>query len=290
MVLNYGNRLVKSVVRQAHKINYFCAVENIPANQTVHELRRSFKRLRALLRFFNEISDSQAVIIQHDIRNFGKLLAPLRESAVNVDLFDKEVSGNQLIPERKIRNAREMLVQKNKQMVERGFWENNLHNTISTFFGDFESTLTAKSQELPVRSQFYHEICQSYLKSYVIYRQLPADPHPEELHELRKKLKRLWYQLDFIRFLHPRYCKLKTDQLNKITDQLGDDHDLHIFSEDLKVEGYGFDQEELRILANLTDHLRELNQLKLQPRLKQFFASAPGEFEQKMERFFRLPA
>jgi hypothetical protein len=59
----------------------------------------------------------------------------------------------------------------------------------------------------------------------------------------------LWYQLDFIKFLHPRYFKLKTDQLNKITDQLGDDHDLHVFSEDLLAESYGFDKEELRILA-----------------------------------------
>ena len=108
------------------------------------------------------------------------------------------------------------------------------------------------------------------------------------MHELRKKLKRLWYQIDFIKFLHPRYFKLKSDQLNKITDQLGDDHDLHVFYENLIAEDYGFDEEELRILTNQVKHLRELNQMKLLPRLKQFFTVPPEEFDQKLERFFKL--
>jgi CHAD domain-containing protein len=283
-----GNRLVQAILRQAGKVSYFCAAENIPANQTVHELRRSFKRLRALLRFFRDVPDTSTVLIENEIRNFGRLLAPLRESAVNVDLFDKEVSGNKLIPERKIRNARDKLVRKNKQFMEKGFVGNNLHHTIHFYFTHFESALTANGNELPSKGQLCREVSDSYAKSYRIFHDLPANPHPEEWHELRKKLKRLWYQLDFIRFLHPRYFKMKTDQLNKITDQLGDDHDYHVFSEDLKAEGYGFDPEELQILENQIEHLRELNQLKLMPRLKQFFAAPPGEFDQKLERFFKL--
>jgi CHAD domain-containing protein len=241
-----------------------------------------------LLRFFKEIPDSPAAQLNQDIRNFGKLLAPLRESAVDLDIFDKNISSNNHLPEKKIRNARDLLVQKNKLLVERGFLENNLHNTIRTFFDGFDEILTKNNNEFPVRIQFFNEVSQSYLKSISIYQQLPAHPHPEEWHELRKKMKRLWYQLDFIKFLHPRYFKLKTDQLNKITDQLGDDHDLHVFLEDLLAESYGFDQEELRILVNQTEHLCELNQLKLQPRLKQFFTAPPEEFDQKLERFFKL--
>jgi CHAD domain-containing protein len=288
MVQNIGNRIIHAISHQAVKASYFCTAENISSNQKVHELRRGFKRLRALLRFFNEIPDSPAGQLNDDIRNFGKLLAPLRESAVNVELFDKEISSNNHLSEKKIRNARELLVQKNKILVERGFLENNLNNTIRTFFDGFEEILTKNNSEFPVKIQFFREVSQSYLKSISIYQQLPANPHPGEWHELRKKLKRLWYQLDFIKFLHPRYFKLKTDQLNKITDQLGDDHDLHVFAEDLLSEGYGFDKEELRILTNQVEHLREINQLKLQPRLKQFFTPPPEEFNQKLERFFKL--
>lgn len=288
MVQNIGNRLVQAISRQAEKAGYFCNAENISANQKVHELRRGFKRLRALLRFFMEVPESPAVQLQEDIRNFGKLLAPLRESAVNLDLFEREIAGNRLLSEKKIRNAREILAEKNKSLVERGFWENNLNNTIRTFFDGFETILTVNNNELPGKIHIFREVSRTYFTSFNLYRQLPADPHPEEWHELRKKLKRMWYQLDFIRFLHPRYFKLKTDQLNKISDQLGDDHDLHVFSEDLSAEGYGFNEEELQIIKNQIENLRELNQLKLQPRLKQFFSAPPLEFDQKLERFFKL--
>lgn len=288
MVQIIGNRIIQAISHQAEKASYFCAAENIASNQKVHELRRGFKRLRALLRFFKEIPDSPAVQLNEDIRNFGKLLAPLRESAVNLDLFDKVISSNKHLPEKKIRNARELLIQKNKFLVERGFLENNLNNTIRTFFDGFDDILTKGNSEFPGRIQFFHEVSQSYLKSISFYQKLPTNPHAEEWHKLRKKLKRLWYQLDFLKFLHPRFIKLKTDQLNKITDQLGDDHDLHVFAEDLLAESYGFDDEELRILSNQIEHLRELNQLKLQPRLKQFFTAPPEEFDQKMEDFFKL--
>lgn len=280
--------MVQVISRQAEKAGYFCIAENISANQKVHELRRGFKRLRALLRFFTEVPGNPAVQLQEDIRNFGKLLAPLRESAVNHDLFEQQIAGNQLLSEKKIRNAREMMAEKNKLLVERGFWENNLHNTIRTFFDGFETILTMNNNELPCKIHIYREVSRTYFVSYNLYRKLPADPHPEEWHELRKKLKRMWHQLDFIRFFHPRYFKMKTDQLNKITDQLGDDHDLHVFSEDLLGKGYGFNEEELHIIKNQIENLRELNQLKLQPRLRQFFSSPPLEFDQKLERFLKL--
>ncbi len=288
MVQKIGNKLLQAVSRQAGKAAYFCAAENISANQKVHELRRGFKRLRALLRLFTEIPESPALQLSEDIRNFGKVLAPLRESAVNLDLFDREIASNSLLPEKKIKAAREMLTEKNKQLLVRGFWENNLHNTIRTFFDGFEKVLIMNNSGLPEKIHICREINRSYITSYHLYRQMPANPHPEEWHNLRKKLKRLWYQFEFIRFLHPRYFKLKTDQLNKITDQLGDDHDLHVFSEDLLNEKYAFDEEQLLVIINQVENLREMNQLKLQLRLKQFFTAPPAEFYQKLERFFKV--
>ncbi len=287
MVQIIGNRLAKTIRLLANRGTYFCSAENISSNQAVHEIRRLFKRLRALLRFYKKIPESTIPHLAEDIRVYGKLLAALRESAVNIVLFNKEIATNKLLSEKKIKYAHEMLVQKNRLLLERGFRENNLRNTIRSFYNDFE-ILFADSSESPTKNQIFREISLSYLKSYTFYRQLPADPHPEEWHKLRKKLKQLWYQIDFIRFLHPRYFKLKTDQLNKITDQLGDDHDLHIFATDFRSCGYGFNEEELQILEKQVEHLRELNQQKLQPRLKQFFTAPPLEFEQKLIRFFNL--
>ena len=162
MVQNIGNKLVHTVWRQADKAGYFCIAGNIPANQKVHELRRGFKRLRALLRFFNEIPESPAAMLQKDIRNFGKLLAPLRESAVNLDIFEREIAGNTLLPDKKIRNARDLLANKNKELMDRGFWGNNLHNTIRTFFEGFDEVLPINNNGLLTKIQVYREASLSY--------------------------------------------------------------------------------------------------------------------------------
>ena len=276
-----------TIIRQAEKSGYFCNAGNIPVNLVVHELRKSFKRLRALLRFYKEFPEHPAALIGEEIKNYGRLLAPLRESAVNIELFDKEIAVNKLLPERKIKSTRELLIRKNKLLVENELVQNNLCVNIFNYLDSVKPILTGRA-ELPAKVQFYREVSQSYLKCITIYRQLDPDPHAEELHSLRKKLKRLFYQLDFIRFMHPRYFKLKTDQLNKINDQLGNDHDLHVFFMELNAGFSEFDPAELYIIDNQIEHLREMNQMKLYPRLKQFFTAVPAEFDQKLERFFKL--
>lgn len=108
------------------------------------------------------------------------------------------------------------------------------------------------------------------------------------MHELRKKMKRLWYQFDFLRFIHPRFFRIKTDQLNHISEHLGTDHDLFIFLKELKSDYLDFNAEEKQILENLVSHLREVTLAKLNPRLSQFFSESSESFEDKMREIFKL--
>ncbi len=287
MVQSVGNRLTTTIIRQAEKSGYFCAAGKMPVNPVVHELRKSFKRLRALLRFYIELSEHPAGLIIKEIRQYGRLLAPLRESAVNIELFNKEIAKNKLFSERKIKAARELLVQRNKFLIENSFVRNNMCGNIHKYLEGLIQGFGVQPAAL-TKVHFFREVSRSYLKSIACYQQLGPDPHPEQLHSLRKRMKRLFYQIDFLRFLHPKFFKLKTNQLNKINDQLGNDHDLYIFFTEINSGICGFNADELFILDNQVDHLRELNQLKLYPKLKQFFIMAPSEFDQKMEEFFKL--
>jgi hypothetical protein len=81
---------------------------------------------------------------------------------------------------------------------------------------------------------------------------------------------------------------LKTYHLNNITEQLGEDHDLHVFLVELKSGFLDFINIDLQILENQVQHHRELNLIKLNPRLKQFFKDLPEEFNLKMEKIFKV--
>lgn len=289
MIQNTGNKLSQSILRQVEKVEYFCNAENISPNQAVHEFRKSFKRLRALLRFYNRIPGNGISPLHDNIKKIGRQLSVVRESYLNAELLENELRSEGLIPERKMKQAGEKLHQKNKKLIDKFFVDHRICKSISGFFTGFEANMIDAGSKKLSRVHVVEEVEENYQDAYLQYQSLfQGEITAEELHSLRKKLKRLYYQLDFVRLMHPRYFKVKSEQLNIITDQLGDDHDLHVFSEELHSEEYDFNQEELRIIENQLEHFRELNQLKLFPRLKQFFSEPPEVFNEKTAQTFKI--
>lgn len=287
MTQEAGKRLIFAIRKQNEKTGYFCTAENISPNVAVHEIRKSFKRIRALLHFYDELNEPLLPKFKQNIKQFGRELSTLRESFVNVQLFEREVTGNQLIAELKLKTARDELMNKNRQLLEERYMGNGLCESIRQMVDDFNAYLD-NEPIVPPKYNLFRQVIATYNLGYKIYRSMPAEQPPVEMHELRKKMKRLWYQLDFLRFMQPRFFRLKTDQLNHIAEHLGEDHDLHVFLEELKSVYLGFDKGEKQILENQVLHLRELNLLKLNPRLNQFFSESPEDFEVRMQKIFKL--
>ena len=284
-----GKRLIETIVKQLERVEYFSSAENISPNVAVHEIRKIFKRLRALLKFYSDFPEEFSPDFAQQIKFFGRSLTAMRETFVNCQIFERiSVSGN-LIPDRKIKAAREKFSEKNREIIEQGFLAAEGYLPIQKFVISLSEQMENMGLETPSHQQLAGQIQESYNQSYAIYQFLTVQSDPELVHELRKKLKQLYYQSDFIRYIHPRFFRLKTYHLNNITEQLGEDHDLFVFLTELQTGGYGFSSDELEILENQVQHLREMNRLKLFPKLKQFFADAPEVFKLKTDTIFKIP-
>lgn len=288
MVQDAANRLITALQKQTDKIIYFCSVENVSPNLAIHEMRKSFKRLRALLWFYIEFPEEFPPEYKNRIKEFGHSISTARESFVNIHIFEKISAGNNLIPDQIIRTTKEKLAEKNRILVEDNFLSKTGCLSIKDFINDFELQLVKIEIDRPSHLQLLHQLINSYEKAYNCFLQTANNSNGEVLHDLRIKLKRLWYQFDFIKFIHPRYFKVKSDQLNKITEQLGEDHDLYVLALEVEQNDYGFNSQELEIIKNQIQHTRELNLLKLQPRLKQFFNEPLEVFVEKMNEFFKI--
>jgi hypothetical protein len=216
----------------------------------------------------------------------GKRLSPIRESFMNIQIFEKFASGNTIVQERKIKQAREIFQEKNRLLTENLAKEDEF-KSIQKLVRGFEFRLNDKVSERPSVKHIYTELCNSYVTGFNLYNQPEPVTDGNQLHKLRKKLKRLWYQLEFARYMHLRYFRLKADQLNKITELLGDDHDLFVFLRELKSGDFDFKYDEIVTLGNFVEHQRELNRIKLNPRLKQLFNEYPEDFNQKMKKIFK---
>ncbi len=287
MIQDTGNRLISALEKQTEKIIYFCSAENISPNLAVHEIRKSYKRLRALLTLFTDCNANFTNDYRKEIKEAGKLLSPIRESFVNVKYFDSITAGSNLIAEKKIRQVKDILSERNRLLIEDDFIGKEFNQNIIQFIKKFQLQLIELKTNCPSISQLKEQILSTFILGYENYKGTEQDLYPASLHELRKLLKRLWYQLDFVKFMHPRYFRMKSDQLNKITEQLGIDHDLFVFIEELKTGKLEFSDEEMLILENQVNHQRELNIIKLMPRLRQFFNETPELFEYKMDKIFK---
>lgn len=289
MPQNAGKRLVEAIGKQLERIEYFSSAENISPNLAVHELRKTFKRMRALLKFYNDFPVEFPPEFSTQIKYFGRSLTVIRESYVNLQLFEKVTAANTLIAERKIKNAREKITDRNRRIIETGFFGSETYLPMQKFADNLQQQMEMVAVSIPSVNQFIGQLELTYKQSYDTYLKINTDSDSTTVHELRKKLKQLYYQFDFIRYVHPRFFRLKTYHLNNITEQLGEDHDLFVFLNDLVENRYDFTDEDLEILENQINHLSEINRIKLYPRLKQFFTETPEAFNLKLQEIFKLP-
>ena len=114
---NAGKRLVEAIKKQLERIGYFSSAANVSPNLAVHEMRKSFKRLRALLLFYDEYPEEfpQEFCIQ--IKNYGRLLSAMRESYVNIQIFER-LAETITYCRRKIKAAKEKLHAKNREIID----------------------------------------------------------------------------------------------------------------------------------------------------------------------------
>ena len=279
---------MEAITKQLEKIEYFSSAENVSPNLAVHEMRKTFKRLRALVRFYIDYPVEFPSDYSTQIKYFGRSFSIMRESFVNMQIFDRIAAVDYQIPERKIKLVREKLAMKNKLVIEKGFFEAEGYLPMQNFGKLLSDQLSQFQIGQPSLIQFVKQLEISYLESFELYKQTWSGSDPELMHELRKKMKRLMYQYDFIRYIHPRYFKSKTFQLNNITEQLGEDHDLYVFLKEVENIDYELTEQEFEITENKVQHLRDLNRVKLFPRLKHFYSETPEIFNQKLKGIFKV--
>lgn len=288
MVRDTGNRYETAFQKYLEKVIYFCNAENISPNVVVHEIRRTFKRIRALLKFYSGNSELFFSECKNQIKTFGKMLSVLRESAVNIQILERITANTDLIPERKIRQIKDLLLEQNKKLLKDYFQEKEVGAQIRTFCKQAEEYVHIFERERPSKQQIFECLSTEYERSFLLFQKVETDYDAEEMHNLRKKLKALMYQFEFLKFLQPRYFKLKSDQLNTITEQIGEDHDLFVFVNDLKILKYTDEGEEKEMLENHVQHLREIIHTKLSGRLKLFFSEPPEMFNQKIRDILKI--
>ena len=115
-----------------------------------------------------------------------------------------------------------------------------------------------------------------------------ADPSASNLHNLRKHVKRLGYQVQLLRSVNSVGVGRVSDELTGLGDLLGDLHDLSFLAERLDLERgedhWGIQDEQLLAVINRKQKDLQANGIEIAAR---FFRKAPREFAVRTKQWLK---
>jgi len=208
--------ILRIVDEQIVRAREALADESLPAEKRVHEPRKRFKEIRALLRMVRDPLGEHFAYENAWFRDAGRELSESRDADAVIEALEKlplsaPVKGgarNALDAQRKEHPPIEPII---ANVVEQlaiaqgriGLWP-QLANSFDTIAGGLLRTYRDGRRDLA-----HHET-------------------PEQLHDWRKRVKDHWYHAQLLRHVWPELMKAYGDVLSDLSHALGDHHDLHV--------------------------------------------------------------
>lgn len=201
----------------------------------IHEVRKSMKKLRAMLRLVRPVIRKKAFVsADRAVRDFARQLGGARDSAVVLATFDELMAHysaflneSTLLPIRQALATRHQLAMEQQQAgLDFATLKSKFDDLDEHFsrldLGEFTNKILLDSAQ-----ESYRE-CRAALAS------LHVDPSTEHGHALRKQVKYLWYQIRMFQKADTAQIRQQIQELDELGEMLGRDHDLALLGETLQ--------------------------------------------------------
>jgi len=254
--------------------------------KAVHQARKRFKMIRALLRLVQGKLGRQTYQQENScFRNAGRLLSEMRDAQVRLETLEKLAESTDSAPSDAFAAVRQALTE--QYAAVRG------HVNQQSPVEEVTPILKAAQErvkEWPLTqddwSALRHGFKRAYKRGYKNFTTAFDEPTTENFHEWRKAVKDLWYHLRILQAIWPDLLKEMIDQTGDLSDLLGDDHDLgvlHLFVD----EQHGVSETGREAMAELIERRRA--QLQQSARLlgERIYAEKPSAFIKRIEAYWQ---
>jgi CYTH domain-containing protein/CHAD domain-containing protein len=231
-------QLVRREVRRIASERLDDAVERLcdvgEPESAIHEARKRCKEVRGLARLVAPALGDQFRPFDRTVRDAARQLSPLRDAHALLATFDRLLA---------VHGADEQL----RAVRER---QARLADEASAAVGDGDDRIAAAVARLREARRSAGRwrvpdgfatlgdgLSATYGGGRDELRRARRDPTDEHVHEWRKSVKYLWYQMRLLREVAPSVVDPMIAQLDALADALGDDHDLAVLVAQLDAEG-----------------------------------------------------
>jgi CHAD domain-containing protein len=254
-------------------------------DEAIHEARVCLKKIRAVLRLVREeIGDQKFKAENRRYRDAGRRLSSVRDSAVIIDTFDKLTSDEAVstttyltqMRARLIRAEGTPVVEKEEALLE-----------VTAVIAEARADLEDWQIDHKGFAALEPGLKRVYRDGRTVLGIVQERPTVENLHELRKQVKTLYYQIHLVGHAWPAILEPFDAELKDLTDLLSDHHDLAVLgnavSEARENQSDGDLEQEILDLINRRQ--RELR-MEAMPLVQRIYVEKPAAFVRRIEGYW----
>ncbi|MEX2121577.1 MAG: CHAD domain-containing protein [Pirellulales bacterium] len=208
-----------------------------PAPEAVHDARKRFKRVRALLRLVREPLGRKVFKRENRVfRGAGRPLSSVRDAKVLIEALDKLAGSAEDGHPAEWSALRAALVERQQALSSGVLSDHELRDGIVESLEQERKRAKEWLADPWVQKREGWPLVEAGLKR--AYKQgrkalgaVRSDPTTERLHEWRKRVKDLWHQLQLFAPMERDVLGNKVRETHQLADLLGDDHDLAVLAQ-----------------------------------------------------------
>jgi CHAD domain-containing protein len=253
--------------------------------EAVHEARKDSKKIRSALRLVRAAIGDEVWRLENDhYRDCARKLSDFRDAEILVEALNELAERFGIRARERSARLRQELDRENRAAGEGGAIE----RAMATAAAELEQG-RVRVGSIPLEGDGWEligpGIHRSYRRGRKRLRAVEEQATVTNLHELRKRVKDLWYQLRLIRDADPELIGPLADHAHDLSDHLGDDHDLALLREQVQRRAGAFDDPaDQRHLLEEIDQRRGELQFAAISLGRRIYADKPKRFTKRVER------
>lgn len=224
---NAAKEVRKAALERIDKAIQALGGEPADRAEGVHQARKRFKELRALLRLVREPLGARFKTDNRRLRDMGRQLAESRDAAAMLESWDALAKNSQRL------FASEAFQAIRTRLQQRAAPGAAVHAEFDSDVAQVLTGLRELSQDvrhwkLPGKGfgLLAAGVHRTYADGVRDLARAERDNTDELLHEWRKRVKDHWYHCQLLAPCWPEALDSRAEQLKQVADALGDDHDL----------------------------------------------------------------
>jgi CHAD domain-containing protein len=228
-----GSEAVRRIAReQLGKIRDEVGVPPPQRDEAVHDARKRFKKLRALLKLVRDEVPRKTYRRENTcFRDTARPLSEVRDARVLVETLDELRRRFPEAPKAELRRARGALLRRQEETARRVLDEEGTLAAVADAARQARKRVKDWAPGAGDWSVLKGGLRRTYRQGLAALAAVHSASTDANLHEWRKRVKDLWYQLEILEPTHPDVLGELAKRAHELADHLGDDHDLVVLGQ-----------------------------------------------------------